>query len=302
MKRKVVQQGPATLMISLPSKWVKENNISKGDEIELFEEKGKLTLSLGNVRGSEESKKEFDVRTFGIFNEYFVNYFYQKGYDEITIRYDDPKYTGIIEQRVKQMMGFEVVDKGKNHTTIKILMKTDEQEFETLLRKLFQITMVMGDKLGEALEKNRKELLEEVKADEKENNKYCDLCLRILFKNRYKYPENSFVLFSLLRELEQVGDIYKYLAEDFQNAKTANKEIIGLYKEVHAFFRMYYSLYYSFDAAKAQAFFQQKPLLLSACQKQANEATKEDVLVIAHLTSLIHSVFDLKGPLFLMKV
>ena len=33
MQRKVIQQGPSTLMVSLPSKWVKENNIKKGEEL-----------------------------------------------------------------------------------------------------------------------------------------------------------------------------------------------------------------------------------------------------------------------------
>ena len=35
MKRKVVQQGPSTLMVSLPAKWAKRLGIKKGDEINI---------------------------------------------------------------------------------------------------------------------------------------------------------------------------------------------------------------------------------------------------------------------------
>ena len=125
MKRRVIQQGPSTLMISLPSKWVKENNIKRGDEIELTEEKGKLTITL-DTPVKQSFKKDVDAQTMGIFNEYFVNYFYQKGYDEITIRYTDPSIAAMIEKRVKQMIGFEVVGKDKNSITIKMLLTFDQ--------------------------------------------------------------------------------------------------------------------------------------------------------------------------------
>lgn len=300
MKRKVVQQGPATLMVSLPSKWAKENNVNRGDDIEVAEEKGKLVLIAGNgnSRGAGTAKKEFDSRDFGIFTEHFVNYFYQKGYDEITIRYDDSKYADLIEKRVRQLVGLEVVDKGKNYTTIKTVMKIDEQEFETVLKKLFQITLVMGDKIAEALERNNTALLQEAQADEKENNKYCDLCLRVLYKNQYKYPENGFVLFALIRDLEHVGDQYKYLAEDFLNSKRPNAESLALFKRIRSFFRLYYELYYQYDKEKAIRFFLEKEELMAQCVAKA----ESNGMLAAHLTGIVQSVFNLKSHLFLMKV
>lgn len=298
MKRKVVQQGPATLMISLPSKWVKENSIKRGDEIEVIEEKGKLTLALEAAQ--TKNTKEIDAKSIRILNEYFVNYLYQKGYDEVTFRYDDPQLAEIIKKRAKQLIGLEVVEQGKNFTKLKMLMATDQEEFDTVLKKLFYITLVMGDKITEALVQKNKALLEEVKEDEKENNKYCDLCMRILYKNRYKYPENGFALYSLLRELEQVGDIYKNLAHAFVDAQT--KPLQEVYTRTHAFFRVYYELYYAYDEQKAQRFFQLKTDLLEECKKLLTDATKEELLVLFPLASLIQKIFDLKGVMFLQQI
>ena len=188
MMRKVVQQGPATLMISLPSKWVKENNVEKGAELEVIEEKGKLTLTVQNST-PQRMTKDIHANDIGILNEYFVNYFYQKGYDEVTLRYDDPKFTDIIEKRTKQMIGFEVVEKGKNFTTLKMLMNIDQQEFATVLKKLFQITLVMGDKIIEALDKNNVMLLDEVQQDEKEKTGGARRQARHLFRPRNQRAE-----------------------------------------------------------------------------------------------------------------
>ena len=46
MKRKVAQIGPATLMVSLPSKWVKRNKVKKGQEVDVIEDNTKLTVSV----------------------------------------------------------------------------------------------------------------------------------------------------------------------------------------------------------------------------------------------------------------
>jgi phosphate uptake regulator len=288
-------------MVSLPSKWVKENNIEKGNELEVIEEKGKLTLTVGN-NGQALTTKEVHANEIGILNEYFVNYFYQKGYDEVTLRYDDPQYAQIIEKRVKQMIGFEIVEKEKNMTKLKMLMNIDQQEFATVLKKLFQITLVMGDKITGALEKDNTTLLAEVQQDEKENNKYSDLCIRILYKNKYKYPENGLALYSLIRELEQIGDVYKALASAFEKNKIKDKEILIFYKNVHAYFRLYYELYYAYNPQLIHRFFQIKNELHEACERHLAAAKKEEIIILSHLITLTNQIFDLKGVLFLQQL
>ena len=44
MKRKVVQVGPTTLMVSLPQKWAQHCGIRKGHEIDVIEEGNTLIL------------------------------------------------------------------------------------------------------------------------------------------------------------------------------------------------------------------------------------------------------------------
>ena len=69
MKRKVVKQGKSTLMISLPSKWVKDNNINRGDEIDLQIDAIKLQkdsyfhnkfLETTQINNTNLNKKKFE--------------------------------------------------------------------------------------------------------------------------------------------------------------------------------------------------------------------------------------------------
>ncbi|MBT5043325.1 AbrB/MazE/SpoVT family DNA-binding domain-containing protein, partial [Candidatus Woesearchaeota archaeon] len=53
VKRKVSLIGPSTLMVSLPSKWVKAFGIKKGDEIEITENGSNLLLESQRLKKGE---------------------------------------------------------------------------------------------------------------------------------------------------------------------------------------------------------------------------------------------------------
>ena len=59
-KRKVSLIGPSTLMVSLPSKWVKEFGVKKGDEINITENGPNLLLE------SQKLKKENHMRLISV--------------------------------------------------------------------------------------------------------------------------------------------------------------------------------------------------------------------------------------------
>ena len=40
MKRKIIKLGQATYVMSIPSKWIRENDLDKGDYIDVSEEEG----------------------------------------------------------------------------------------------------------------------------------------------------------------------------------------------------------------------------------------------------------------------
>ena len=59
MKRKVVKLGPATLVVSLPTKWIKELNVKQGDEVEVGEQDRDLLIQT--KKDSAVEKCEVDI-------------------------------------------------------------------------------------------------------------------------------------------------------------------------------------------------------------------------------------------------
>ena len=57
MFRKITRTGPVTHTIALPSKWVKKNNLSAGEEINIEEKGEELVISPSKNSGKEKSIK-----------------------------------------------------------------------------------------------------------------------------------------------------------------------------------------------------------------------------------------------------
>ena len=103
MKRKLVKQGQATLMVSLPQSFVKRFNLKKGDEVDLTETENKVIVA---GKGKHEIKKiSLDLTKA---NERVITWAisasHKKGYDEITLHYKDEKVIKLVEKLVKNLM------------------------------------------------------------------------------------------------------------------------------------------------------------------------------------------------------
>ncbi|MDP7323990.1 MAG: AbrB/MazE/SpoVT family DNA-binding domain-containing protein [Candidatus Woesearchaeota archaeon] len=72
MKRKVNLVGINTLTVSLPSKWVKEHNIRKGDELEMRSENDSLIIG-----GSYKTQKKKRLRSISLVSRTILEGFFQ---------------------------------------------------------------------------------------------------------------------------------------------------------------------------------------------------------------------------------
>ena len=160
MKRRIVQHGSSSLTITLPIKWATKYDLKKGDELEL-EMSGPI-LMVSTTKEIASPKKEVSVSDSGIFTKNNLSHLYQLGYDEIVIRYEDPSTLEEIKRRIVGCMGYEIIDQKENRVYIKSIATTIETEFDTLLRKSFQITNEMARSVLEALEKQEFEKLKEI--------------------------------------------------------------------------------------------------------------------------------------------
>ena len=85
MKRKVAQIGPSTLMVSLPMKWVKENNVSKGDELNIIEDKHSLIINTSHKKN--KLNIEINMSGLGSMLNRTICAIYKAGYTNINFKY-----------------------------------------------------------------------------------------------------------------------------------------------------------------------------------------------------------------------
>lgn len=213
MKRKLVRQGVSTMMISLPTRWIKENKLDKGDEVEVLEERKSLIINANQKK--EINLGVFDVTGFSpLINRILISK-YIKGFDEIEVRFSNPEEIKDFQKRViNELIGFEVIKQTQKSILIKDITGTGTQGIEDIMKRVFFILDSMAEELIVALEK--KQNTDAVIETDMAVNKFVHFCLRMLNKNNYPNTKETYAIVSLL---EDIGDGLKRIAKDSKKIK-----------------------------------------------------------------------------------
>ncbi|HIG98453.1 TPA: phosphate uptake regulator PhoU [Candidatus Woesearchaeota archaeon] len=219
MKRRVIRHGRSTVIVSLPSSWVRKYGIDKGDEVEVREKGNALEIFVdGPV---EFGAIELDVTGMGpalICSS--VKSAYLNGFDEIRVSFQRPyAYSGgrtlpvsrIISDVVKELVGIEITAQSANGSIIREVSSSSLKEFDSVLRRMFLLLSEAVNNLartgddGTAAEAAKEECMTA--------QKLANYCLRCI--NRHGYPQfrKSYSLYHILATAgsissEVLGGIY----------------------------------------------------------------------------------------------
>lgn len=285
MKRSAIQLAGKTIVISLPSKWVRKYNIIKGDELDIEQHDSSLTISCQNRETAKTGKIDISGANYSVAWHYIVSA-YCSGYDELEIVFDKPlmhdnrnnatiKASDAILKIVNNLIGIEVVRQGKNFCLIKEVSKTQKDEFQNLLRRLFFLILSIGEDAVEALKNNDTQTLANVLLLEANVNKFSHYCLRTLNKFSSEQKEFAFII----RSLEMISDKYCFL---IKNSKF-NKKMLELFSQLNNILRQFYETFYDTKTSKVIEFYNQmndfkQPILK---QKLENKHIFVDILDLA---------------------
>jgi phosphate uptake regulator len=235
MKRKIIEQGGLTLMVSLPRPWAKKYGIKKGDEVDLQEHGKNLTIATSEPISKD--KKEVVIDASEKFLGRYVQGPYKLGYDELIIKFESPDVLIEIQRYLDQTMGFEIVDQKPNQVKIQMVAKEMETEFDRVLRRLFLMTIDTTKEMIQADNKKLKNLAEM----EKMNNKLCNFCERLLNKHQYYDVNKTSQMYCVVWSLEQIGDDLRDLCKLLIRSKNKPKELL---EEVSLMIELFYKLFY----------------------------------------------------------
>lgn len=219
MKRRVARIGPSTLMVSLPSKWVKQHKIAKGQELDVQEVGNNLLISSTNASPHTQSVKvDLSGMTVSMAWQY-ITAIYQAGVEEIVIYYTNEKIKddsgkeihplSLVQSIADYCIGMEIVKQTTNCCVVREISTTKPNEFETTLRRMFFMIMTTMDDLMNGIKSKNKDALKNIYMyNDTRVNKFYYYGMRILSKTKEYHPAH----YILITHLEEIGDALKYLA------------------------------------------------------------------------------------------
>jgi phosphate uptake regulator len=252
MKRKLIQLSTNTLVVSLPSTYTKKFGLIKGDEVNIEENERDLIISNdksrkleGNVTVNIPNAKNFLRRV--------VDNPYRLGFEEATFHYPDSEIYSLIQKEVSNLIGFEIVEQGKNYCKVKSLSKGIDDEFESSIHRLIRITIQMMQDVLESLENKDFESLSSIEKVENQNNKFAHFGKRMINLRGYKDTRKITLIYRTICLFEEVGDDLRDICRFYtrkeiteksktkidQRSLTNFKEIILQIKEYYKLFKKY---------------------------------------------------------------
>lgn len=300
MKRKAIQLANQTLVISLPSKWVKQQNIKKGDEIDLEEEDEKLI-----IRGSFEPEMKtssLDLKDYSSMIIYRqLRLLYRKGYDKLILKYKNPTQMNVLEDTIKNLIGFEIVEQSKNECIIEDIAESQTKDIDKLIKRVIMLMMSMCEELQDDSKPLDSDRLKDIILTDKQINKFSDYIIRLINKNVIHKKIKKELLFFLALQLEIIGDRCKMVAEKIidlnseKNNFAFNKVTTDFLKETYKILGLFNSSLYKESEESLVKKIEEIRELIRKVYEEINRSkmSKKEMEICDLVKENIYTVFDI---------
>ena len=312
MKRKVAKIGPATLMVSLPSKWTKQFDIKKGDEVDLEEKGPSLLLKTTKIKSKEV--KEVDVTEMPkIFVVKSILSLYKQGYDEIEIVFKNKelkdhesnkrqKTSDVIEEAVADLIGFEIIEQKSNRIKIKNIATPSPKEFNNVLRRLFLLMISYMEESLEALKEQDDDAFVELIKRKRNFARFNYYSLRLLATGAASPEDNHLALYSMITHLYDIIDLLWYINVEQPRNGQVSKKAIEVYTSVLSTFKLIYELFYRFSKETAEKIYVQREKSLQEINKITNQKDISSAILCARLAIIFNTYYRITEAIIGMKV
>lgn len=304
MKRKVIQIAGSTQLVSLPRKWSIEHNLKKGEELEVTEEGNTLLISTGKALDSgsvevEVSSLDRDSLMF------LIRALYKNGYDEIVLNFknsrvfsvrdnDEMNIMDVIAKEVSRLNGMEIFKQKENQCVLKSLSVESSDVFDTILRRVFILTLETISDLRDGCKNYNIPLLESIQSKHDTITRFTNYSQRLLHKVGSPNKKRADTLYHILEVNDELMDLIKFSARDFLRLKIkASKSCIKIYDKVYESFRIYYQLFYNFNLEAVAKININRYEIMNMLIKSANTLPKKELMVLAHMEQVLEKIMNL---------
>jgi len=312
MKRRVIRHGPSTLIFSLPSKWVKEQNVQKGDELDIDIQGDRLVINTpNNVKKVEQVNLDLTDLDVSPIRHYIRSY-YRKGYDEMKVNFNNhyealnlrteeiEKTIDRINKEVDRLVGVEIIEQKTDYCIIKDISASNVQDFDHVLRRAFLLLIITSSEIVESIKTGDKKILKTIRKKHNTFSKLASFCLRLLNKKGYSEYQKTIILYHIIATLDKIMDVLKYRAEDLIEVEKPSDEIIEIISDIHESLQIYYHFFYKFDPKTTSTLSKQRWKILKQIDIVGEKMSKKELQIIVgyeHIIELLHELSEARVSL-----
>lgn len=292
MKRKIIQIAKSTVMVSIPSKFVKKYGITKGDEVDVKEAGSQIVIE---TKKPDISKKIYVDATIvkDRVLRYLLSGAHKSGYVEIEIKYNSKEQLDTTNDLLKNLYtGFAMMEQKANKLVLKKISKDIEEEFNPSLRRAFLVTISLSESILEHINKNQFENILDLINLEKTNNQLTNFCERVLNEGFYDCIKTTFT-YTIIWNLEKIADEYKHICETLNlYDNKISKDIIALLEEANKLLKGYYDLFYDFKLEKVNDLDTTKKKIDNLYLEATKNKNPKEQKILHHIITIVHKCSD----------
>jgi phosphate uptake regulator len=222
----IIKFGNSSYVVTLPYTWIKQNNLEKGDSINVKTKKDSLVISLDRSKKLEIGHINVDEIPFDLLEVIIMSY-YLKNYNVLYIEGKNLiKKIEKIKSMVSKLTSLEVVDISTNRIELRDLTDHGTLDLYAFLEKLSNMIRTAFQNLIDYKRVNY-EVMNNV---EKNINKICYLSFKAINHNLdfWEHPnqvKNSIQYWRLVDVFEGIGDALNRISNLFYKNKHYDEKI-----------------------------------------------------------------------------
>ncbi|MFH1317376.1 MAG: AbrB/MazE/SpoVT family DNA-binding domain-containing protein, partial [Candidatus Woesearchaeota archaeon] len=247
MKRKINQVGTGTLTVSLPRIWIKNNNLNKGDEIDLEIKDTEILIRKDEITRIQK-KAELNLDEFNkVMIDRFIHEFYRQGIGEIILTFTKEKIPDYryntqisveeyIKDRISNFIGLEIISHTKNRIVLENLITKEEcQKIDLVRKRIYFLLKEFLDEFCVGMEGDFKSFFEKNEYYHRNITKFIYYYLRLL--NFSDIPINKKMrLFGLYTLIIKIKHKIRHTSERILEMKRITPKIIRYVKDIFDLF------------------------------------------------------------------
>jgi phosphate uptake regulator len=253
MIRKIIKQGKGAYTITLPKKWVEENQLNENGEINIEEKENSLIIQ--NLKEPIINIKKIKLNLEkGLKENYrsLIASLYRTGYDEIHLELEETLQIAELEKTINSIFGLELFIIDKKNCLIKSIYDNEKTQVKLHVTRIIFSIETMQKIIMDDIKEKKLDSYSEIQEIRNNILKQRDLILRIIKKQKL-FDDDNFPYLTITLSLWGVARNYYHMYSTLSKEDFNQIEIL---EKTNSFFQETFSKLFKKELKNTKEFYQ----------------------------------------------